>query len=126
MYSPDSVRLLSVGLRPRSLGGRGAGVGWRSLGEWSAEPAEHEAGFFLIRDSVDHVASRLDLTRYTIYNYLGEIRGRPALRLLRANRDTEPPVRRSRRAAAVTRPPVGERRLPAAPPTTLVFAAADQ
>jgi hypothetical protein len=68
MYSPDSVRLLSVGLRPRSLGGRGAVVGWRSLGEWSAERAEHEAGFFLIRDSVDHVASRLDLTRYTIYN----------------------------------------------------------
>ena len=38
----------------------------------------HEAGFFLIRDSVDHVAGRLDLTRYTIYNYLGEIRRRPA------------------------------------------------
>jgi predicted transcriptional regulator YheO len=29
------------------------------------------SGFFLIRDSVDHVAGRLDLTRYTIYNYLG-------------------------------------------------------
>ena len=36
-----------------------------------------EAGFFLIRDSVDHVAGRLDVTRYTIYNYLGEIRGSP-------------------------------------------------
>ena len=36
------------------------------------------------RDSVDHVAGRLDVTRYTIYNYLGEIRGRPALRRLRA------------------------------------------
>ncbi len=34
-----------------------------------------EAGFFLIRDSVDHVAGRLDVTRYTIYNYLNEIRG---------------------------------------------------
>lgn len=34
-----------------------------------------EAGFFLIRDSVDHVAGRLDVTRYTIYNYLSEIRG---------------------------------------------------
>ena len=28
----------------------------------------NEAGFFLIRDSVDHVAGRLDVTRYTIYN----------------------------------------------------------
>jgi hypothetical protein len=59
---------------------------------------------FLIRDSVDHVAGRLDVTRYTIYNYLGEVRGRPALRRLRANRDTEPPVRRSRRAALTPRP----------------------
>jgi predicted transcriptional regulator YheO len=37
-----------------------------------------ERRFFLIRDSVDHVAGRLDLTRYTIYNYLGDIRRRPA------------------------------------------------
>jgi len=65
------------GLRTRSLGRRGAGVG-RSSGEWSGERAEHEAGFFLIRDSVDHVAGRLDVTRYTIYHYLGEIRGRPS------------------------------------------------
>lgn len=49
-------------------------MAWRSSGEWSGERAEHEAGFFFIRDSVDHVAGRLDLTRYTIYNYLGEIR----------------------------------------------------
>lgn len=34
-----------------------------------------EAGFFLIRDSVDHVAAQLDVTRYTIYNYLNEVRG---------------------------------------------------
>ena len=34
-----------------------------------------EAGFFLIRDSVDHVAGQLDVTRYTIYNYLKEVRG---------------------------------------------------
>jgi selenocysteine lyase/cysteine desulfurase/predicted transcriptional regulator YheO len=34
-----------------------------------------EAGFFLIRDSVDHVAGELDVTRYTIYNYLNEVRG---------------------------------------------------
>jgi selenocysteine lyase/cysteine desulfurase/predicted transcriptional regulator YheO len=31
-----------------------------------------EAGFFLIRDSVHHVAKQLDVTRYTIYNYLNE------------------------------------------------------
>lgn len=34
-----------------------------------------EAGFFLIRDSVEHVAGQLDVTRYTIYNYLTEVRG---------------------------------------------------
>ncbi|HKN55755.1 MAG TPA: aminotransferase class V-fold PLP-dependent enzyme, partial [Amycolatopsis sp.] len=34
-----------------------------------------EAGFFLIKDAVDHLAGRLDVTRYTIYNYLNEIRG---------------------------------------------------
>ncbi|QIS11859.1 aminotransferase class V-fold PLP-dependent enzyme [Nocardia arthritidis] len=33
-----------------------------------------EAGFFLIKDAVDHLAGRLDVTRYTIYNYLNEIR----------------------------------------------------
>lgn len=33
-----------------------------------------EAGFFLIRDSVDHLASVLAVTRYTIYNYLNENR----------------------------------------------------
>jgi selenocysteine lyase/cysteine desulfurase/predicted transcriptional regulator YheO len=34
-----------------------------------------ESGFFLIRDSVDYLAGNLDVTRYTIYNYLNEIRG---------------------------------------------------
>lgn len=33
-----------------------------------------EAGFFLIKDAVDHLAGHLDVTRYTIYNYLNEIR----------------------------------------------------
>ncbi len=33
-----------------------------------------EAGFFLIKDWVDHLAGELDVTRYTIYNYLNEIR----------------------------------------------------
>lgn len=33
-----------------------------------------EAGFFLIRDSVDYLAGLLSVTRYTIYNYLNEIR----------------------------------------------------
>ncbi len=32
------------------------------------------AGVFLIRDAVDYVAGALQVTRYTIYNYLGEIR----------------------------------------------------
>ncbi|MFD9957860.1 aminotransferase class V-fold PLP-dependent enzyme [Amycolatopsis sp. NPDC058986] len=34
-----------------------------------------EAGFFLIKDAVDHLAGQLDVTRYTIYNYLNETRG---------------------------------------------------
>ncbi|WP_020673713.1 aminotransferase class V-fold PLP-dependent enzyme [Amycolatopsis nigrescens] len=33
-----------------------------------------EAGFFLIKDAVDHLATELDVTRYTIYNYLNETR----------------------------------------------------
>ncbi|MGF6882778.1 selenocysteine lyase/cysteine desulfurase/predicted transcriptional regulator YheO [Nocardia sp. GAS34] len=33
-----------------------------------------EAGFFLIKDAVDDLAGRLDVTRYTIYNYLNEVR----------------------------------------------------
>ncbi|KOX31123.1 aminotransferase class V [Saccharothrix sp. NRRL B-16348] len=34
-----------------------------------------EAGLFLIRDSIDYLAGVLGVTRYTIYNYLNEIRG---------------------------------------------------
>ncbi|WNV89145.1 aminotransferase class V-fold PLP-dependent enzyme [Umezawaea sp. Da 62-37] len=34
-----------------------------------------DAGYFLIKDSVDHLAGALEVTRYTIYNYLNEIRG---------------------------------------------------
>ncbi|GAB2966363.1 aminotransferase class V-fold PLP-dependent enzyme [Amycolatopsis acidiphila] len=34
-----------------------------------------EAGFFLIKDAVDFLAGELKVTRYTIYNYLNEIRG---------------------------------------------------
>jgi predicted transcriptional regulator YheO len=33
-----------------------------------------ERGLFLIRDAVDFVASALGVTRYTIYNYLNELR----------------------------------------------------
>jgi len=35
-------------------------------------------GFFLLRDAVETVAERLNVTRYTIYNYLNEIRGEQA------------------------------------------------
>jgi selenocysteine lyase/cysteine desulfurase/predicted transcriptional regulator YheO len=34
-----------------------------------------ESGYFLIKDAVDHLAAELDVTRYTIYNYLNEVRG---------------------------------------------------
>ena len=33
-----------------------------------------ELGFFLIRDAVDYVAEALDVTRYTIYNYLSDLK----------------------------------------------------
>ncbi|MEV0676278.1 aminotransferase class V-fold PLP-dependent enzyme [Actinosynnema sp. NPDC050436] len=37
-----------------------------------------DAGLFQVRDSVGHVAAALGVTRFTIYNYLNEIRPRPA------------------------------------------------
>jgi predicted transcriptional regulator YheO len=33
-----------------------------------------EAGYFLIKDAVDSLAAELAVTRYTIYNYLNEVR----------------------------------------------------
>lgn len=33
-----------------------------------------EAGYFLIRDAVEYLAQALHVTRYTIYNYLNEVR----------------------------------------------------
>ncbi|CCH29888.1 aminotransferase class V-fold PLP-dependent enzyme [Saccharothrix espanaensis] len=36
-----------------------------------------DAGLFQVRDSVDHLAGVLGVTRFTIYNYLNEIRPRP-------------------------------------------------
>jgi selenocysteine lyase/cysteine desulfurase/predicted transcriptional regulator YheO len=37
-----------------------------------------DAGFFLIKDAVDFLAGELKVSRYTIYNYLNEIRGETA------------------------------------------------
>lgn len=44
-----------------------------------------ELGLFLIRDAVDYVAEALDVTRYTIYNYLSD---------LKATGDTTPQAQR--------------------------------
>jgi predicted transcriptional regulator YheO len=33
----------------------------------------HERGLFVIRGSVERVAARLGVTKFTIYNYLDEI-----------------------------------------------------
>jgi predicted transcriptional regulator YheO len=32
-----------------------------------------QRGFFAIREAVDVIAQRLDVSRYTIYNYLNEL-----------------------------------------------------
>ena len=55
-----------------------------------------DRGFFLLRDSVETAAERLNVTRYTIYNYLNEIReGSPGPRGSARWADRVPPHTRS-------------------------------
>ncbi len=69
----DSLQRFLVG---RAIGKSGIPVELMKKRHKSAVVRElDEAGYFLIKDAVDHLAGQLEVTRYTIYNYLNEIRG---------------------------------------------------
>ncbi|WP_406641844.1 aminotransferase class V-fold PLP-dependent enzyme [Amycolatopsis sp. WGS_07] len=68
----DSLQRFLVG---RAIGKSGIPVELMKKRHKSAVVRElDEAGYFLIKDAVDHLAGQLEVTRYTIYNYLNEIR----------------------------------------------------
>ncbi|MFD2415668.1 aminotransferase class V-fold PLP-dependent enzyme [Amycolatopsis pigmentata] len=72
---PPDVDSLQRFLVERAIGRAGIPVDLMKKQHKAAVVRElDEAGFFLIKDSVDHLAGRLEVTRYTIYNYLNEIR----------------------------------------------------
>jgi len=55
----------------------------RSLGRRSAKAQKleavrqmHDGGLFIVKGAVEKAAAALGVTRYTIYNYLDEIRNR--------------------------------------------------
>jgi predicted transcriptional regulator YheO len=73
---PPDVDSLQRFLVARAIGKAGIPVELMKKRHKAAVVRElDEAGFFLIKDAVDHLAGQLDVTRYTIYNYLNEIRG---------------------------------------------------
>ncbi|WP_033293649.1 aminotransferase class V-fold PLP-dependent enzyme [Amycolatopsis jejuensis] len=73
-FSPD-VDSLQRFLAGRAIGKAGIPVELMKKRHKSAVVRElEEAGYFLIKDSVDYLAGQLEVTRYTIYNYLNEIR----------------------------------------------------
>ncbi|SEP50479.1 aminotransferase class V-fold PLP-dependent enzyme [Amycolatopsis saalfeldensis] len=73
---PPDVDSLQRFLVTRAIGKAGIPVELMKKRHKAAVVRElDEAGFFLIKDAVDHLAGQLDVTRYTIYNYLNEIRG---------------------------------------------------
>ncbi|QRP44685.1 aminotransferase class V-fold PLP-dependent enzyme [Amycolatopsis sp. FDAARGOS 1241] len=72
---PPDVDSLQRFLVDRAIGKAGIPVELMKKRHKAAVVRElDEAGFFLIKDAVDHLATHLDVTRYTIYNYLNEIR----------------------------------------------------
>ncbi|MET7996615.1 aminotransferase class V-fold PLP-dependent enzyme [Amycolatopsis sp. NPDC005232] len=72
---PPDVDSLQRFLVDRAIGKAGIPVDLMKKRHKAAVVRElDEAGFFLIKDAVDHLATHLDVTRYTIYNYLNEIR----------------------------------------------------
>ncbi|HWD06897.1 MAG TPA: aminotransferase class V-fold PLP-dependent enzyme [Amycolatopsis sp.] len=72
---PPDVDSLQHFLVERAIGKAGIPVELMKKPHKAAVVRElDEAGFFLIKDAVDHLADHLDVTRYTIYNYLNEIR----------------------------------------------------
>jgi selenocysteine lyase/cysteine desulfurase/predicted transcriptional regulator YheO len=72
---PPDVDSLQRFLVERAVGKAGIPVELMKKRHKAAVVRElEEAGYFLIKDAVDHLAGHLDVTRYTIYNYLNEIR----------------------------------------------------
>ena len=77
----DSVEELSAELLRRAIEAVGGTVDEMSKAQKVkvVEDLKHR-GFFLIKESVEMVAQALGVTRYTIYNYLGEIGELPTSR----------------------------------------------
>ncbi|MGI6871488.1 aminotransferase class V-fold PLP-dependent enzyme [Amycolatopsis sp. 3B14] len=72
---PPDVDSLQRFLVDRAVAQAGIPVGLMKKKHKAAVVRElDEAGFFLIKDAVDFLAGELEVTRYTIYNYLNEIR----------------------------------------------------
>ncbi|MDQ0380584.1 aminotransferase class V-fold PLP-dependent enzyme [Amycolatopsis thermophila] len=72
---PPDVDSLQRFLVDRAVAQTGIPVGLMKKKHKAAVVRElDEAGFFLIKDAVDFLAAELEVTRYTIYNYLNEIR----------------------------------------------------
>ncbi|NIH88401.1 aminotransferase class V-fold PLP-dependent enzyme [Amycolatopsis granulosa] len=72
---PPDVDSLQRFLVDRAVAQTGIPVGLMKKKHKAAVVRElEEAGFFLIKDAVDFLAGELEVTRYTIYNYLNEIR----------------------------------------------------
>jgi selenocysteine lyase/cysteine desulfurase/predicted transcriptional regulator YheO len=72
---PPDVDSLQRFLVDRAVAHAGIPVGLMKKRHKAAVVRElDEAGFFLIKDAVDFLAAELEVTRYTIYNYLNEVR----------------------------------------------------
>ncbi|WEV69204.1 PAS domain-containing protein [Bifidobacterium sp. ESL0775] len=71
---PHNVDNLQDSLVKKSIAKVGIPVDLMKKEQKKAIVAElQDSGFFLIRDSVDRLAAELDVTRFTIYNYLKEL-----------------------------------------------------
>lgn len=70
-----TVEALTAGLVDKAIRGTGIPVDLMQR-QHKLEVVRHleSAGVFLIRDAVDYVALALQVSRYTIYNYLSELR----------------------------------------------------
>lgn len=73
---PVSVETLAEGILREAVSAVGVPVGLMKKAHKLAVVRDLEGrGFFTIRDSVELVAQRLDVSRFTIYNYLKELLG---------------------------------------------------
>lgn len=72
---PNSVEKLIASMVDQAIEGSGVPVELMQRAHKMAVVGKLEAaGVFLIRDAVDYVAIALHVTRFTVYNYLSEIR----------------------------------------------------